>query len=70
MQTEKLYGTPLRNMKEQKKVIDMTLDELNEWLASLSAPEDDSYYPDADPHFKLEHKPDEQRSNRWFSKRG
>lgn len=60
-------------MNEQKKAIDMTPEELNEWLASLPAPEDDSSYPnfsDADPYFKLEHKFGEQRSNRWFGNDG
>lgn len=58
-------------MHEQKKAIDMTPEELNEWLASLPAQEDDSSYPhflDADPYFKLEHKSDEQRSSCWFGK--
>ena len=35
----------------------MTHEELNEWLASLPAPEDDisfPYVPDADPYFKHE----------------
>lgn len=58
-------------MNEKKKAIDMTPEELNEWLASLPAPEDDyPHLPDADPYFELEHKPDERRSNRWFGKDG
>ena len=58
-------------MNEQKKAIDMTPEELNEWLESLPTPKDDSSYPhfpDADPYFKLEHKSDEQRSSCWFGK--
>jgi hypothetical protein len=59
-------------MNEQKKAIDMTPEELNEWLASLPAPEEDDYphFPDADPYFELEHNTDGQRSNCWFGKDG
>ena len=60
-------------MNENKKAIDMTPEELDKWLASLLAPEDDSSYPhfpDADPYFKLERKSNEQRSSRWFGKDG
>lgn len=48
----------------------MTPEELDKWLASLPAPEEDDcpHVPDADPYFKLEQKSDEQRSNRWFGK--
>ena len=36
-------------MNEKKKAIDMTQEELNEWLASLPVPEDDyPHFPDAD----------------------
>lgn len=50
----------------------MTPEELDKWLASLPAPEEDDcpHVPDADPYFKLEQKSDEQRSNRWFGKDG
>lgn len=44
-------------MNENKKAIDMTPEELNEWLASLPAPEDDmpfSYGSDPDPYLKHE----------------
>ena len=44
-------------MNENKKAIDMTPEELNEWLASLPAPEDDapfSYGSNADPYLKHE----------------
>lgn len=60
-------------MSENKKIIDMTPEELDKWLASLPSPEDDSSYPhffDTDPYFKLEHKSDEQRSSRWFNHDG
>ena len=42
-------------MNEQKKAIDMTPEELNEWLASLPALEDDVSplpFSDPDPYFK------------------
>lgn len=51
----------------------MTPEELNEWLKSLPAPEADSsciYFSDQDPYFKLEQKPDKQRSSRWFNNNG
>ena len=32
-------------MNKNKKAIDMTPEELNEWLASLSAPQDDALCP-------------------------
>jgi hypothetical protein len=69
-----LYQTKERtfDMSENKKAIDMTPEELDKWLASLPAPEEDDcpHVPDADPYFKLEQKSDEQRSNRWFGKDG
>ena len=58
-------------MNEQKKVIDMTPEELNEWLASLPAPEDDAPYlpfSDPDPYFK--YAPREQAQSRLFNKDG
>jgi len=57
-------------MNEQKKAIDMTPEELNKWLKSLPAPEDDSsctHFADADPYFKLERTPDEQTRNHQFN---
>lgn len=59
-------------MNEKKKAIDMTPEELNEWLASLPAPEEDDYshFPDADPYFKLEHTPQAQSRNCWFDEDG
>ena len=60
-------------MSENKKAIDMTPEELNEWIDSLPAPEEDSsyfYFSDSDPYFKLENTPDEQRSSRWFNHNG
>ena len=58
-------------MNEKKKVIDMTPEELNEWLVALPAPEDDSSYihfGNPDPYFKMEHTPREQ--NHQFNKDG
>ena len=58
-------------MNEQKKAIDMTPEELNEWLASLPAPEDDAPYlpfSDPDPYFK--YAPREQAQSRLFNKDG
>lgn len=60
-------------MNEQKKAIDMTPEELNEWLASLPAPEDDAPclpFTDPDPYFKMEHMPREQSESCWFNKDG
>ncbi len=59
-------------MNKQKKAIDMTPEELNEWLASLPAPENDDYprFPDADPYFKLERSSDEPNRNYQFNKDG
>ena len=58
-------------MNENKKAIDMTSEELNEWLASLPAPEDDAPclpFSDPDPYFKC--MPREQAQNRLFNKDG
>lgn len=44
-------------MNEQKKAIDMTPEELNEWLQSLPAPEDDPpcfHFSAPDPYLKHE----------------
>lgn len=49
----------------------MTLEELNEWLASLPAPEDDApclLFSDPDPYFK--YAPREQVQSRLFNKDG
>ena len=58
-------------MNKNKKAIDMTPEELNEWLASLPAPEDDAPYlpfSDPDPYFK--YAPREQAQSRLFNKDG
>ena len=58
-------------MSEQKKAIDMTPEELNEWLASLPAPEDDAPclpFSDPDPYFK--YTPREQSQSLLFNKDG
>ena len=60
-------------MAKNKKAIDMTPEELNEWLASLPAPKDDTlcpYFSDPDPYFKREHMPREQEQTRLFNKDG
>ena len=60
-------------MAKKKKAIDMTPEELNEWLASLPAPKDDTlcpYFSDPDPYFKREHTPREQEQTRLFNKDG
>lgn len=47
-------------MNKNKKAIDMTPEELNEWLASLPAPKDDLPrlpFSDLDPYFKMEQTP-------------
>lgn len=46
-------------MSENKKAIDMTPEELEQWIKFLPAPEDDSsyfYFSDPDPYFKFEQK--------------
>ncbi len=58
-------------MNEKKKAIDMTPEELNEWLASLPAPEDDAPclpFSDPDPYFKCT--PREQTQSRLFNENG
>lgn len=58
-------------MNEQKKAIDMTPEELNEWLASLPALEDDVSplpFSDPDPYFKCA--PREQAQSRLFNEDG
>ena len=60
-------------MSEQKKAIDMTPEELNEWLASLPAPKDDMPclpFSEPDPYFKMEYTPREQEQTRLFNKDG
>ena len=60
-------------MSEQKKAIDMTPEELKEWLASLPAPKDDLPrlpFSDLDPYFKMEHTPREQGQTRLFNEDG
>ncbi len=60
-------------MNENKKAIDMTPEELNEWLASLPAPKNDMPclpLSDPDPYFKMEHTPREQAQSRLFNEDG
>lgn len=60
-------------MNKNKKAIDMTPEEVNEWLASLPAPQDDAlctHFSDPDPYFKMEHTSREQSENRLFNKDG
>lgn len=60
-------------MNENKKAIDMTPEELNEWLASLPAPKDDMpclLFSEPDPYFKMEHTPREESRNRWLNDDG
>ena len=60
-------------MNKNKKAIDMTPEELNEWLASLPAPKDDLPclpFSDPDPYFKREHTPREKSQNRWLNNDG
>ena len=60
-------------MNENKKAIDMTPEELNEWLASLPAPKDDMPclpFSEPDPYFKMEHTHREQEQIHLFSKDG
>ena len=57
-------------MNKNKKAIDMTPEELNEWLASLPAPKNDAICPnfsDPDPYFKMENTPCEESQNRWIN---
>ena len=49
-------------MSEKKKANDMTPEELDQWLAMLTCPEDEDpgyYFSDPDPYFKMEHRPSE-----------
>ena len=62
-------------MSEQKKAIDMTPEELKQWLSSLTAPEDDEipcyYFSASDPYLK--HEPiaaDHPRRNIRFDEYG
>lgn len=60
-------------MSENKKAIDMTPEELDQWLATLTCPEDDApgyYFSDPAPYFKMEHKPRELCRNCWFDENG
>ena len=60
-------------MNEKKKAIDMTPEELEQWLSTLTCPEDDApgyYFSDPDPYFKMERKPRELRQNCWFDEDG
>ena len=60
-------------MAKNKKAIDMTPEELNEWLASLPAPKDDLPrlpFSDLDPYFQMEHTPHEQVQTRLFNEDG
>lgn len=58
-------------MNEKKKAIDMTPEELNEWLASLPAPEEDLPclpFSNPDPYFKCA--PREHAQSRLFNENG
>ena len=59
-------------MSEQKKAIDMTPEELKEWISSLEYTDDIPAYhfSDPDPYFKLERSTDEQNRNHRFNKDG
>ena len=60
-------------MNENKKAIDMTPEELNEWLASLPAPKNDMPclpFSEPDPYFKMEHTHREQEQIHLFNKDG
>lgn len=62
-------------MSEQKKAIDMTPEELKEWLRSLTVPEDDEipcyYFSNPDPYWKHESIPaDVPRRNIRFDENG
>lgn len=58
-------------MNKNKKAIDMTPKELNEWLASLPTPQDDALCPhfsEPDPYFQMEHTSREQTQSRLFKR--
>ena len=62
-------------MSEQKKAIDMTPEELKQWLSSLTAPEDDEipryYFSASDPYLKHEPIQEDQPSrNIRFDEKG
>ena len=62
-------------MTEQKKAIDMTPKELQQWLRSLPAPDDDDvpclYFSNPDPYLKCEQLSDGQpRRNIRFDENG
>ena len=62
-------------MSEQKKAIDMTPEELKQWLSSLTVPEDDEipcyYFSNPDPYLKpAPLSPDHPRHNFWFDEDG
>ena len=62
-------------MSEQKKAIDMTPEELKQWLSSLTVPEDDEipcyYFSNPDPYWKHEPMPaDAPRRNIRFDENG
>ena len=57
-------------MSEQKKAIDMTPEELKQWLGSLTVPKDDMPclpFSEPDPYFKMEHTHREQDQSRSFN---
>ena len=62
-------------MSEQKKAIDMTPEELKQWLSSLTVPEDDEipcyHFSNPDPYWKHEPMPaDAPRRNIRFDESG
>ena len=62
-------------MSEQKKAIDMTPEELKQWLSSLTAPEDEEtpcyYFSVSDPYLKHEPLQENQpRRNIRFDEKG
>ena len=62
-------------MNKQKKAIDMTPEDLEEWLSSLTVPENDEipcyYFSNPDPYWKQEPMPaDTPRRNIRFDENG
>lgn len=59
-------------MSEPRKAIDMTPEELEQWLDTLEV--EDAipcyYFSNPDPYFKLERKRGELRRNCWFDENG